>query len=653
MISVSSGLCSTGFANTVIAGAQRAERRLAHPATARQRLRSDRPLQAKARPLPSRRLTVLTDQATAPKTGPHEDLASEGAVLALTVNLGDFPYMHPLRVIFFAAKTAFLAMPLMPALSAAELILTNPNYGKINANALDQPRLYTLVSDPLQAGAFKTWYNPVNEAVEPVLLTVFVDTGASGVALSYLSATGELDQANLDLGSLDYLGEFTEIGIGGPELGNVSRELGVWMRNGAIGASAEIFPEEFDYFGDFRFWVRREVGAAEVVDFLGFQLVSPLNLVGMPVIRQRRLHLDPTGMAELSPLITKLLPNGAIEPVTHVSVPLILRDFIGDTPPPGEVTPSHYANPLVPGLTLRQGATSAVGEWLLDTGAGSSFSSFAMAQKAGLIPAHYADIEAFMAEYTGPTVEIGGIGASRVVPRLIVDQIRVPTREGVWLVWENVELMIIDVAGLDGIFGMNLLVPSVTVDPADPFGSLFDVSPGPFSAIVIDATDALDPNMRLAVPAAVGGVWGWLGETFTATERSQVAVGSLTGDADGDAVPNLLEYALGLDPREPNSPADLPHGEVITAGGQTYLALRYTRPTGDLPDLTYAVEISHDLIEWRREVGQGEIFLHDSVLGPGEERETLTYRTTAPSLPAAGSGNAERFFLRLAVDVRP
>lgn len=92
------------------------------------------------------------------------------------------------------------------------------------------------------------------------------------------------------------------------------------MRNGAIGVSEEILPAEFEFFGDYKLWVRREAGAAEVVDVLGFPIVSPLNLVGMPVIWQRRLYLDPRAMAELSPLATELLPAGAPEPTTQATV---------------------------------------------------------------------------------------------------------------------------------------------------------------------------------------------------------------------------------------------------------------------------------------------------------------------------------------------
>lgn len=546
------------------------------------------------------------------------------------------PRLSPSLALLLLACTSLAAQ-------AREIVLTNPVYGKINSSALDQPRLYALLSDPAQSDAFITWFNPASGENEAVLLTVFVDTGASGFAISHLNATGELDQASLGLEASDYIGAYTETGIGGTEPGNVSRPLGVWVRSGSPGTSEEVLPSEFVPYGDFNLWVRRDTGAGEVIDIGGFHLVDPLNLVGMPVIRQRRLSLDPTPMAELGPLETALLAPGSAEPETQATVALALRDFIGATPPPGEVLPSHYANPVVPGLTLSHNGHTATGEWLLDTGAGSSFTSFAMAKACGLIPSGYATLAAFMLDYTGPTSDIGGIGSSLTVPRLNVQRLSVTTREGATLVWENVDLLVADVAGLDGIFGMNLLVPAITLDLADPLGSLFDSSPGAFTRIIIDTTNAADPVMRLATPYAAGTVFAWLGHHFSAAERLQTSVGTLVADPDRDGLPNLLEYALGLDPRNTSPASAHPLSSNVEIGGQRFLALTIERPAGGLPDLVYTPEISDDLVIWRRD--SGAIITSDPV--PNGTRETLTYRTALPASPG------ERIFLRLSVQVLP
>lgn len=559
------------------------------------------------------------------------------------------------------APRIILLLPLVlaPALHAAEIVLTDPDFGKINASALDQPRLYALLSDPANGNAFFTWNNPNGELNEPALLTAFVDTGASGFAISHLHVIDDFGVANLGLQTADYTGSFTEIGIGGTELGDVTRPLGVWVSNTPIGSADALATTDFTAYGDFGLWVRREVGEGEYHETLG---PDPINLVGMPVIRQRRLLLDPTPLAGLLPMTTSLLASGAPEPATQLTIPLVLRDFIGTTPPVGEVLPSHYANPLVPGLTLTEGGASATGEWLLDTGAGSSFASFAMAKAAGLIPSHYATLAAFMADYTGPTASIGGIGAAQVVPILNADRISVETREGATLVWKNVDLHVLDVAGLDGIFGMNLLVPAVTIDTSllaglgledsestgllDALGPLlaliFDISPSAINTIVIDTTDATDPVMRLGTRVANGTVFAWLGEKFSAAERSLSEIGSLSADADTDGLSNLLEYSLGLDPRvADNASSAAPAASTPLVGEASHLALTYTRPDGGRADVDYVVEISNDLATWRR--GTDEVVPHATeTVG---DRETLTLRTAAPLAPGG------RVFLRLRVSI--
>ncbi len=543
--------------------------------------------------------------------------------------------------------------------SAGEIVVTDPVYGKINASAIDQPRMYVLVSDPAAGDSLITWNNPDGAANEPALLTAFVDTGASGVAISHLNATGLYDQANLGLDSADFTGDFTETGIGGNEVGDVTRPFGIRVRSGGLATDGEILPAEFDAYGDFKLWVRRETGTGEYNDLLG---ADPINLIGMPIIRQRRFYLDPRPMEELAGLESQLLAPTATEITTQATIPLILRDFIGDTPPSGEVPPSHYANPLVPGITLREGALTTTGTWLLDTGAGSSFVSFAAAKAIGLIPSGYATLAGFMAGYTGPKAEIGGIGASQTVPILTLDRISVTSREGAVIVWENVDVLVADVAGLDGIFGMNLLVPSVTIDSGmlagltgdgeisgsltDSLGLLlallFDISPSPFTGIVIDTTNASDPVMRLATPRASGTAYGWLGAAFSAAERSDPVIGALASDPDGDGLVNLAEYALGLDARVANAAAG-PVAKKVSAGGGDYLALSFSRPTGGAAGVAYAVELSNDLATWRRSAS--EVVLHQT-LSDGA-RETLTYRATTPLTAGA------RLFLRLVVETTP
>ena len=543
-----------------------------------------------------------------------------------------------------------LALTALHPARGYELVVTDRAYGQINASAIDQPRLYAVLTDPLAGGEVKTWFNPDTAAREPVFIKAFVDTGASGIAISQLHASGLYDVASLALGPTDYLGSYTETGVAGTELGDVSRAFGVKMLSGPVDLVDYSALGSYIAYGDFSLWVRRTVGTGEVIDygalFGGESLIQadPINLVGMPVIRQRRLHLDAKPI--LNPLLaesglgTYLLAPGAPEPSTQLTMALRLKDFIGPTPPPGEVLPSHAANPLVPGVTLTTATGQSTGEWLLDTGAGSSFASFASARACGLIPARYATLAAFMASYTGPTADIGGVGGALKVPILTVPRLSVPTREGATLVWENVDILVADIAGLEGVFGMNLLLPAVTVDPANPLGSLFDISPGIFRDVVIDTLDAANPVMRLGAPAADRTVLAWLAGRFSTTDRLSADRAGLLGDPDADGQPNLLEYALGRDPLTADGPATNAGRLALPEG--IYPTLTYTRPTG-LIDVTYAVEASTDLSVWSR--SPADVVLVSQVTAAN--LETLTYRSAQPV--AAGG----RRFLRLVVTPAP
>ena len=76
---------------------------------------------------------------------------------------------------------------------------------------------------------------------------------------------------------------------------------------------------------------------------------------------------------------------------------------------------------------------------------------------------------------------------------------------------------------------------------------------------------------------------------------AEVSAGTVTADTytyGADHLSNLLKYALGLDPKQ-NATSGLP-AVSIANGNWTYT---YTRPTS-MPDLTYAVEASTDLVNW-------------------------------------------------------
>lgn len=76
---------------------------------------------------------------------------------------------------------------------------------------------------------------------------------------------------------------------------------------------------------------------------------------------------------------------------------------------------------------------------------------------------------------------------------------------------------------------------------------------------------------------------------------SNVGAGANRASPAGDGVPNLIKYALGLNPTNPATPAQLPSGSIQSAGPLNFLTLTVNRAT-EPPDVTYVVEVSSNLL---------------------------------------------------------
>ncbi len=87
----------------------------------------------------------------------------------------------------------------------------------------------------------------------------------------------------------------------------------------------------------------------------------------------------------------------------------------------------------------------------------------------------------------------------------------------------------------------------------------------------------------------------WSHEHFTAEELLDPAISGPNADPDGDGFANLLEYALGLDPRAASA-AGIPEMSAT----ETEWVFTYTRPAAR-GDVTYAVEFSTNLTSWTSE----------------------------------------------------
>jgi hypothetical protein len=85
----------------------------------------------------------------------------------------------------------------------------------------------------------------------------------------------------------------------------------------------------------------------------------------------------------------------------------------------------------------------------------------------------------------------------------------------------------------------------------------------------------------------------WRFAHFTTAELADSTIGGDAADPDADGLPNLLEYALGADPKT----ADLPTIAPVVGTAADRLTLTYTRPVA-ITDVAYTVEWSADLQTW-------------------------------------------------------
>ena len=424
-------------------------------------------------------------------------------------------------------SAAFKGLELLDArlmLAASEILILD----RVYATAIDQPQLSAVMYDG--SGVITDLDG------NPVLFEPYIDTGASGFVISHLTAYGfeTIDMlgeptviAGLDLlAHATVIGQYSDIGVGGPELGDVTSPLGIRLLNGTPLEATfdldtfETIPPvvnlaEFGDSGSFNLWVRRQEGYGERQQFMGIDLViQPMDVVGMPVISQSVMLMDPTtiGFDEeamtASRMSTYLLPKGAAVPPTNLTFNLRLNDFTGSASA-GETLPSHSANPVFDHVSLANTVdgvtyTSSDNTWLFDTGSAASIISFAHAKALGLIGPAYETFDDFMADWSGlsmPVAGIGSIDSALSLPIMELGEIRIPDADGHEVVWRNVDVLVADVAGLDGVLGLNMLLPATTLDLANL--TELGQNDGHFDKIVFETIDAQHAQLRLAYDGLV------------------------------------------------------------------------------------------------------------------------------------------------------
>jgi hypothetical protein len=88
----------------------------------------------------------------------------------------------------------------------------------------------------------------------------------------------------------------------------------------------------------------------------------------------------------------------------------------------------------------------------------------------------------------------------------------------------------------------------------------------------------------------------WQALKFTSSELANSAISGPNADPDHDGVSNLMEYALGLEPKS-FSASGLPVLGQQQVGGKNYLTLTFPKPRV-IGDVQYTVLVSDDLATW-------------------------------------------------------
>ncbi|MEI8293978.1 MAG: endo-1,4-beta-xylanase [bacterium] len=133
----------------------------------------------------------------------------------------------------------------------------------------------------------------------------------------------------------------------------------------------------------------------------------------------------------------------------------------------------------------------------------------------------------------------------------------------------------------------------------------------------------------------------WCQARFTSTELADNCISGATADPDADGFPNLLEYALGTDPRTATPPSS---GPVISTSTRAINNQPHATLAANLSatatDLDFTVQVSSDLQTWQSGGGYTEI-VSDTTSGT---IRTLVVRDLAP----INTSNPRRF-IRLVV----
>lgn len=295
--------------------------------------------------------------------------------------------------------------------------------------AVDQPRVVFGVEDPANPG----------EILGPTLFNEgLLDTGANGILF-----TGA---AYFDIDTLDYNYDLYDVATRGDGTPVQYEEIGV------AGTSY------FDVFNPYDFYFAGNDGntfalpqsvilGAPDLDTGGFA-----GVLGMPLMQHRvtQVNLRPTAQLDLQEVSFHSAQPSLTANTYTVPLSILPPEFPGQVEPTDPI-PTYAGLPML-NMSAQAKGNQASNTLILDTGSQFTILSEQMAQQMGL-NLDPNDPNTDIIDY----LTVGGIGGEVDVPFVQIDKLIIPTDQGTDLVFTDVQVGILDIAGLGGVVGMNIL----------------------------------------------------------------------------------------------------------------------------------------------------------------------------------------------------
>ena len=237
------------------------------------------------------------------------------------------------------------------------------------------------------------------------------------------------------------------------------------------------------------------------------------GVAGMPVMNGRITHWDLTPNAGFNGLIDVSFPQTVPASATgqRFTVPLAQMPAVHTAPEVvGDPTPTYASLPLIQNATFTFGAQSTQQTMLLDSGAQTSIISTTIAQLLGY---NLGDPDTVPGSDVLGYISVMGVGGTVEMPIIKLSRLGIPADGGHSLVLTDLEVGVLDIEGIAGVIGMNVLTSGYfnASDPVTDYGYFANITldfTGGQWVMQLDANPAYVPE-----PASLGVLMlgaGWL-----------------------------------------------------------------------------------------------------------------------------------------------